>query len=408
MSKKKSKEYVPSTNSVFIPKMPQAKRSQMILKKGFPLWKLLVFSLLPTCLLLVGAEAVVRIAGIAQPELGTIPLPEEVAGLFVPDPDLFWTLRPNLNTEFKGVRVLTNRIGLRSREVVPKADHEFRILSLGESATFGVGMPNDQTYTALIPQYLQNEIPSRRFTAFNAGTPAWSSFQSMKYLELHGLNLKPDLVLFYHEVNDYLPSTLRDSSNTEIGVRKTDRELYESRVNSLSRYLVNTSALFRFLCTCYARWSIQAFQHEDFDNPLLKIGLPDVSINPRLVHIENGQLKKMDLNEKSLGRRVSDAERLQNLSNVRDFCNSHGISLIIVHPAYRDSTRHRCMLTRFCRENGVLMYEAYDALHPQPLRQDALFRDSWHPNADGHKRLAMGLAKFIKGNLLDDLDDNHK
>lgn len=365
-----------------------------------PWWKLLLFSLLPAALLLAGAEVAVRIAGLSGPALRTFALPEETAGLIIPDRDLFWSIRPNLNATHWGVRVSTNEIGLRAPAIRPKEGNEFRILSLGESSTFGQGVGNEQTYTALLPQLLQKQTLSRTYTAFNGGVPAWSSFQSLKYLELRGLKLKPDLILFYHEFNDYLPSTLRDSSNTEIGARKTDRELYMSRTQSAFRSILSASALVRFLQSQYAQWSIRAFNRNDFDNPFLTIGLPDIGIPPRLARIEKGRYVRTTLNEKSIGRRVSDEERLQNLSALTALCRKNNIPLIIIHPAYGPSTRHECLLTRFCRENGVLIYEAYDALYPKELPPGGLFLDLCHPNAEGHKRLAEGLARFIAERLL--------
>jgi hypothetical protein len=383
------------------PDLSKANRRPSLSAKDLPRWKLLLFSLLPICLLLVAGEVAARIMGPANPKLQTLPLAEEAAGLFVPDAELFWSLRPNLNATYNGARVTTDRLGLRSPEAGPKKDHEFRILSLGESSTFGSGVDNDQTYTALLPRYLQKADPGLVFTAFNAGVSAWSSFQSLKYLELRGLKLQPDLVLFYHELNDYLPSTLRDSSNTEIGVRKTDRELYESRINSLSRRLLSVSALVRLLQSRFAAWSVEAFNKQDFNNPLLTIGLPDIALPARLARIENGQLAKAGLNEKSLGQRVSARERLENLAQLAGVCSSHGISLILIHPSYRDSIRHKCLLTRFCDEHHVVMYDSYDALHPPELPQGALFRDSMHPNAEGHNRLAKGLAEFVEEHLFD-------
>ncbi len=381
--------------------LSKANRRPGLSARDLPRWKLLLFSLLPICLLLITGEVAARLMGPANPKLQTLPLEEESAGLFVPDAELFWSLRPNLNATYKGARVTTDRLGLRSPEAGPKKDHEFRILSLGESSTFGSGVSDDQTYTALIPRYLENANPDFVFTAFNAGVSAWSSFQSLKYLELRGLKLKPDLVIFYHELNDYLPSTLRDSSNTEIGVRKTDRELYESRLNSVSRRLLSVSALVRLLQSRYAVWSVEAFNKQDFTNPLLTIGLPDISLPGRLTRMENGQLAKAGLNEKSLGQRVSATERLENLSQLASVCRSRGVSLIVIHPSYRESIRHTCLLTRFCDEHHVLLYDAYDALHPPELPPGALFRDSMHPNAEGHSRLAKGLAEFIAQHLFD-------
>lgn len=370
--------------------------------KTLPRWKLVLFSLLPVCALLVVAEVVVRVAGLTEPNLKTFGLMEEGAGIIGPDPDLFWSLRPNLDSAYEGVRVTSNALGLRSLEVRPKLDNELRILSLGESSTFGVGVPNDQTYTALVAELLQDDASSPRFTAFNAGVSAWSSFQSLKYLELRGLELAPDIVLFYHELNDYLPSTLRDSSNTEIGVLKTDRQLYESRIRTLARSIVNASALFRYLQGKYAHRAIQAFNTADFKNPLVTIGLPDIGIPGRLGQLQGETWRGTSLNEKSLGRRVSEDERRENLYALTDLCRSNQLALIVIHPAYRDSKRHACLLTRFCGYNDVPMFEAYNALHPPDTLKGAMFRDSWHPNVEGHRRLAEGLAELIKGIVASD------
>src|SRR6185503_19379918 len=87
----------------------------------------------------------------------------------------------------------------------------------------------------------------RRVSVVNAGVFVYSSFQSLKFLELRAPPIEPDVVLFYHEVNDYLPSTLRDSSNDEFGARMTDRQLYESRAQLLHRVLMSHSALYRWI-----------------------------------------------------------------------------------------------------------------------------------------------------------------
>ena len=371
-------------------------------EKKLPLWKRIVFSALPVCALLGIAEAIVRYADLARPRLRTFGFLEEAAGIIGPDPDLFWSIRPNLDSSYEGARVTSNSLGLRSPEVRPKEKNELRILSLGESSTFGVGVTDDQTYSALVASFLQEQTPSRRFTALNAGVSAWSSFQSLKYLELRGLELEPDIVLFYHELNDYLPSTLRDSSNTELGALKTDQQLYESRVHSISRTLLHSSALFRYLRSLYAYSTIQAFNSEEFDNPLLTIGLPDIGLPSRLARVEGKEWNPMNFNDKSLGRRVSEVERNLNLQRLADLCQTNGITLVVIHPAYRGSTQHSCSLTRFCGDNNVPMYEAYEALHPSGLQRGAMFHDSWHPNAEGHRRLAQGLAEIIEQKMSSD------
>jgi lysophospholipase L1-like esterase len=71
------------------------------------------------------------------------------------------------------------------------------------------------------------------------------------------------------------------------------------------------------------------------------------------------------------------------------------MAVVVIHPAYRWSSRHECLLTRFCAENGVPMFEAYDALHPAEPAPERMFRDFMHPSAAGHRALAEGLSPFI-------------
>jgi lysophospholipase L1-like esterase len=356
----------------------------------------LLFCILPTAALLGFAEGVLGVAELAKPSLFTLPFVQEAEGLLRPDKELFWALRPNLDRYSKGVKatVRTNSLGLRTYEVDSKKPNEFRILSLGESTTFGMGVPNEKTYSAVLEESLNRIDKTHFYRVINAGVSAYSSFQSLKYLERRGLRLKPDLVLFYHEVNDYLPSSLRDSSNTELSVLKTDRQLYESRIRGVSRKLMDYSVLYRFVSLRFAYHRVRAFNREEFDNPLLEIGLPDIGIFPRLASLEKGNKYWTDLNEQSLGRRVSESERRQNLEDLVGICRSNGIRLVCIHPSYANSRKHECLLTAFCRDQNVPMFGAHDVLHP-PEADGTMFIDAWHPNAEGHRLLAEGVCEFL-------------
>ena len=116
--------------------------------------KLAVFSLLPALALLALLEVSFRLLSLADPKLTSLPLPEETFGIVVPDDDLFWRLKPNLVLDYAGEAggCRTNAQGLRSGPLGPKAPGEFRILALGESTTFGVGVPDRLAY----PQRLES------------------------------------------------------------------------------------------------------------------------------------------------------------------------------------------------------------------------------------------------------------
>jgi lysophospholipase L1-like esterase len=347
------------------------------------------------------AEGGARLARLDRPTLGSVELPEERAGLMQSDPALFWSLKPGTRAVWEGARLTVNVQGTRGAEIPPKAPGDIRILSLGESTTFGTGVSDDETYSARLEQVLGAAFPGRRVTVINAGVPAYSSYQSLAYFERRGLALEPDLVLVYHEVNDYLPTSLRDSSNTEIGVLQTDRELAESRLQQSHRQLMRWSAVYRAVGYYLAGRRIRQFDRPDAANPLLTIGLPGYELPPRLRSTgASDAARAPGHNEKALGRRVSDEERRANLERLQAMCEARGIRLVLMHPSYRDSSPHECLLTRVAAERRVPLFETHDTLHPPGSDPRTIFKDAWHPRADGHAWLARDLTHFLATNGL--------
>lgn len=356
--------------------------------------KRIAFSLIPLVVLLGVGETVVRVAGWDRPALQTVPLPEELAGIMRQDRELLWSLKPDTKTTWRNTQVTINHQGTRGPEIAPKQPGELRILSLGESTTFGVNVSDNETYSADLEALLRGDYPNRPITVINAGVSAYSSFQSLLFLEERGLAMQPDVVLFYHEVNDYLPSSLRDASNNEVGALMTDRQLYESRGQRLHRALMDWSALYRWASYAAAQAKIRKFDRPGADNPLVTIGLPGYQL-PKLLKPAEGASATAPENEKALGRRVTEEERQANLERLQTLTKERGIQLVLLHPSYRDSTLHECLLTRFAGEHHVLMFETFPSLHPPGVPPRSIFTDAWHPNAEAHAWLARDLEKFL-------------
>jgi len=356
-----------------------------------------VFAAVPLLVLIVLAETAARIWALADPQLFTRPLPEEEGGLFVDDPDLFWRLAPDLNIDYRGNRVRTNAQGLRSPPLSERTPDEFRILSLGESTTFGTGVENAQTYSARLEAHLNAMQDQHRVRVLNAGTPAHSSYQFATYLREEGLELEPDLVLLYSEVNDYLPASLRDSSHNEVGVARSDAELAAARGSALRRWLETNSALYRALSFARARRAIARFETHEVENPMDDIGLPSIGLRPRVFEREEGspELAPAGISEQRLPPRVKPDERVAHLQAIAEICRENDIALLVIHPAYRQTRPHECALTRLVREQGIDTLEAYPVLHPDPATPGALYRDQFHPTRRGHERLARALARKI-------------
>lgn len=321
--------------------------------------KLVLYALLPAIILVCLAEAVVRLGGLDQPLAGSIFFgnPGQHDPIHQADPELFYSLRPNLKTTWQGRPVTTNHLGLRGPEIGPKQANEFRILCLGESSTFGAMVSDEETYAARLEELLNRDRSDRNYRVINAGVSGYTSFQSLKYLERRGLELKPDLVLFYHEINDQLPAEF------------SDQELYESQTHAWHRALADHLAIYRVMSNAVARWKIAKNRRGTSSTP------------------ESGSGQRV---------RVSDEQRRDNLQQLQTLCREHGVGLVIMHPAYADSELHTCVLTEFCRAAGVPLYECHQALHPAHRRKHDLFVDECHPNVEGHQALAEGLFEFLE------------
>ena len=130
--------------------------------------KFAVFACTPALVLLIGDELFVRTTILVRPSLVTLPLPGE-GKIMVPDEELFWSLRPSHRQGYMGVQVATNELGLRSPPVAPRGGNEYRILSLGESTTFGSRVAARKTYTSLLAAFR----PLRRIATGDAAS--WRS-----------------------------------------------------------------------------------------------------------------------------------------------------------------------------------------------------------------------------------------
>jgi len=116
------------------------------------------------------------------------------------DPDLMWSLKPNLDIE--GI-VHTNALGLRNGPVGAK-DERVRILAVGDSTTYGSGAADAETWPARLQQALDDRAPGR-LEVINAGVPGYSAYQGLRYLETRGLDLEPDVVIACFGHNECTP-----------------------------------------------------------------------------------------------------------------------------------------------------------------------------------------------------------
>ena len=85
-------------------------------------------------------------------------------GLLEPHADarIAWTLKPNLDTRFKGLPFSTNEAGFRTPAFNPiKKQDVIRIAVVGRSITMGSGVADHEVYTARLQEMLNKTSPGR-------------------------------------------------------------------------------------------------------------------------------------------------------------------------------------------------------------------------------------------------------
>lgn len=165
--------------------------------------KRLAFASVPLVLLLVLLEVAVRVTGVAT----HCPNPYSGSPLWACDPILQFKLRPDLQVDGKPL----NREGFRTHEFTRKSPGTYRILTLGDSCTFGMLITDTFTYIhEPYAQKLEHLVAERvgpgKVEVLNAGTPGYNSYQGIMLLRSKLRGLRPDLITVRYGWNDHLMS----------------------------------------------------------------------------------------------------------------------------------------------------------------------------------------------------------
>ena len=236
---------------------------------------------------------------IPNSKLNTI---ESILQVLQEDSDLLWRQRPYLNTEFQGVNVATNSLGLRNQEVdAKKGKHQFRVICLGASPTFGWGVKLESTYPFVLERMLMEDNPSGEFEVINAGQIGYSTHQGFLFFEKYLLRYSPDLVTVSYILNDI------DRYKFYRNEGVSDEKL--SKTSSSMIKLKNTLPKSRLLL-------------------FLRKGIFSI-IN--LVDKNERTKAKMAKKEFNLAKvRVSQRQYSENLQKIINLCKYHNIKLIFI------------------------------------------------------------------------------
>jgi lysophospholipase L1-like esterase len=181
------------------------------------------------------AEVVLRLLGLGHPYYSAPELYRPSA-----DPQLVFEPRPNFEGFSEGTTVRTNSLGLRERELpLDKPPGVVRVLFLGDSVTFGSGVPNDAPFPRVVEAALV-DLPGPRVETVNAAVVGYNTTQELARLEAVGPAYRPDVVVVTFVVNDLLDAfSIFDHQYDPTGLF-ADQKVWLRRNSHLYRFVQNT------------------------------------------------------------------------------------------------------------------------------------------------------------------------
>ena len=280
-------------------------------------------------------------------------------------PTRLWIQAPNLDMQLpEHGRLQTNSLGFRDGPVtLPKPNGEYRVLSVGESSTWGHGVRVNETYSAVLQQLLVNA--GRTARVINAGVPAYTIQQSAVFLAEEAARLQPDVILVYHQTNDFLPAHGVDPNNPLVRLTGNDRDMIERR-RPLASLL---TALFHSRLYLAVR------------NAMLRL---PTSL-PQAGTVREGPV------------RVPNADRIAALDSMLNTANTIGARLVIVQPMYAiDHTEDR-LLRDWAAQNQQTYVET-DSIRTANFSrlQQMYLPDGVHPRPNTHRLIAQQIAGTLR------------
>jgi lysophospholipase L1-like esterase len=125
-----------------------------------------------------------------------------VKSLYSPHPYLNYYGTPNY-TSNNGLNI-HNSLGMRGPEIqMPKPEGDYRIVILGGSTTYSVGVESWRNdFPREVEKYLREYYNYTGIEVINAGLGGWNSWESLINLEFRVVDLNPDMIIIYDGLND--------------------------------------------------------------------------------------------------------------------------------------------------------------------------------------------------------------
>jgi lysophospholipase L1-like esterase len=189
-------------------------------------YRRLLFGLAAAAGMLLAAELLIRALG-----WGLLPIEQLISDVYDPR----YQMLPGAPNPFAKVNEFLNSSGFRGRDLSPQPTPGVRrIISVGDSTTFGVGVQDEENYTFRLAAQLRERGLAAE--VLNAGIPGTSLWQQRMLIEDRLLARRPDLVLLYTGPSFRMDQDVwREAQQGGLRLKILQRGLAHSRLYRLLR-----------------------------------------------------------------------------------------------------------------------------------------------------------------------------
>jgi len=222
----------------------------------------------------------------------------------------------------------------------------FRIITLGDSFTFGVGVNTKDNWPEKLEDMLKNSLKCKKIEVINLGVPGYDIEYSVERFKIRGSKYKPDLVIWFLKKDDF----------TQIG------EIFRPELNQIEKKLTQ----------------LQLNQ--------LVWRKKNIVFNDWLNVINNYTINKM-------GEERVLKKQLKNLEKINNFYN--GPLLIFTFPLTED--KYQSIMKKFSnKRKNTLFYDGITRIY----NNKNLYLPDGHPSKEGHERIATDLFNYLIKNKI--------
>lgn len=311
---------------------------------------------------------------------------ERLPKIFIPDSVLGYKLIPNIsrNTFTSDFQVIykTNSVGLREKEI--EDTDKFKILFLGDSMTFGEGVPYGSRFSDLIEKEIKNVY------TINAGVPGYGIHQMYLWLRCYGMNLKPNLVIC-----SIIPTGLDRSiykkieNSPHLLISKQEKKHYENKINYFVNSFKNISD--RLLVKSYFYSVVKV--NVKIIQMLFYLKEKDKKVWDEIKKKGDGGRYKITTDEQ---REMVKEESTKIFLDLKDMCDRAQVKFLVVNI----STKSLPWLSNFLTEHNI---EYLDLSHQLSKISKIRFEIDRHYNAMGNRAIAHFLREYILNRYKDEI-----